>query len=696
MNKQISKILIILSLVIAVFAVSGFNANASAAITYNFYNAANTGLDNVNALVYDCQDSRCASVTVPSFKNTGNSNDYAPNTDLTITYPTNLETQYGYAVYYYREGYLPVESFANWHGTGSTTQNVIFHQKADCSSHIENFQIINADQPNLPIQIHVKAKLDATTYSAFSSNPNTPEYVPTQYKDFYSAETQVTLQIVDSSNHLVYAQSKNLNLYMDSSDEVNFEWVPSVSGIYKAVITTDVTDNQCSSQVSQSVQSNFSVVRNSLDKCYTLLNNLITSVVEPNVNENVQIKINKISNYRAENGDLTAIATNADLKIYDSNNNIVKQETRNIARNVNTVDPVEFSFNWTPTAKGYYTIQVHGIANDSLCNGKENLDETETMNSIVNDNIPPDNTYLNLRTINNKEVYENHVLRFSISSDYNGVSQLVFSANNLPSGATFNPLTHEFYYNPSYDTVSHSSLVNQILNLFGVDTLSKDFQVTFKVTDGKLSDQEVVRIRVDDVNRNPVLNKIADITINEGETIKITPSASDSDGDSIVYKYGYPLNLIGEWTTKTGDKGIYYVTIMAYDGFGGQAQQSFRIIVQESGNPIILEPIDNHELKLTALHLENDVIKAGNDLVVYTNIRNDGNLNEDQIKLRVTIPEIGIVEQKTINNLQENDQRSRIFIITIPENTKPGYYALKSQVFNGNSEETEAIEFKVV
>jgi hypothetical protein len=515
-----------------------------------------------------------------------------------------------------------------------------------------------------------------------------------EYKDFYSAETQVTLQIVDSNNNLVYTQHKSLNLYMDSSEEVNFEWVPSVSGKYKAVIITDVTDNQCSSQISQSVQSEFSVVRNSLDKCYTLLNNLRTSVVEPNVNENVQIKANKISNYRAENGDLTAIATNVDLKIYDSNNNLVKQEAKTIAKNSNTVDPVEFSFNWVPTAKGYYTIKVHGIANDSLCNGKENLDETETMNSIVNGQ--PTDVYLNLRTINNKEVNENHVLRFTIGADYNGASQLVFSANNLPSGATFNPSTHEFYYKPDYDTVIHSSLVNQVLNFLGIDTLSKDFQVTFKVIGGSLSDQEVVRIRVNDVNRKPVLNKIADITVNEGDTIKITPSATDEDGDSIRFTYGDPLNLIGEWTTKAGDRGIYYVTIMAFDGFGGEDQQSFRIIVQESGNPIILEPKCSYELSLTALHIENDVVKAGDDLVVYTSIRNDGNKNEDQIKLRITIPELGIVEQKTINNLQESDQRSRVFFITIPGNTKPGYYALKSQVFNGNSEETEAIEFEVV
>ena len=130
--------------VFAFLAVSSFNAEANAAITYNFYNDKGQSLDNVNALVYDCLDSKCANVKIPAFTNgdnLGNSNDYLPDTDLTITFPTRLETSYGYALYYYKEGYLPVESFANWAGNGATTHNIYFTQKAGCSSHIENFRM---------------------------------------------------------------------------------------------------------------------------------------------------------------------------------------------------------------------------------------------------------------------------------------------------------------------------------------------------------------------------------------------------------------------------------------------------------------------------------------------------------------------------------------------------------------------------
>lgn len=675
--------------------VSSINVNANAAITYNFYNDKGQSLDNVNALAYDCLDSKCVNVKIPAFTNgdnLGNSNDNPPNTDLTITFPTRLETQYGYGLYYYKDGYLPVESFANWAGNGATTHNIYFTKKDGCSSHIENFRIINADQPNLPIQILVKAKLDATTYSAFSSNPYTPEYVPMEFKDFYSAETKIVLKILDSDGRVVFLKEETLDLFMDSSDEVMFEWVPKKSGVYRAEIKTDVTDSQCSSSIPQSVTSGFSVVRTSLDKCYTLINNLMSSVVEPYPGENVKILANKISNYRDDTGNLQALGTDVNMKVYDPSGNLMNSQEKTLPKNLDTLNPAEFSFNFVPSKNGLYTIKVHGIANDPICSGKENLDETETMNLLVKDQGVID---LNLRTIGNKQVNENSELKIAVIADYNGRRNLRFSAANLPEGASFNEATKVFTYKPSYDTVSHS-LLNDVKRLIGID-LSKDFFVTFKVSDGRLSDQEIIRIKVIDVNRNPVLEQINDITVNEGSLVKISPSATDADNDDMRFSYQAPLNSNGEWRTKVGDRGLYLVKISVKDSFGAEDSQTVKITVLGEGEiPEEDKFVHKHDINTKSLFLEQEDVKAGDYLIVYTKVKNEGNRDESQVRIKITIPEIGIVEKKVINSLDKNDQRLRVFFIKIPENTIPGHYVLKSQVSNSMSQETEAIEFRVI
>ena len=66
--------------------------------------------------------------------------------------------------------------------------------------------------------------------------------------------------------------------------------------------------------------------------------------------------------------------------------------------------------------------------------------------------------------------------------------------------------------------------------------LSKSFYVQFSAS---ARDNQIVQniiITVKDVNTAPVIEDIEPITINEGETLKITPNAYDLDGDKIKDK----------------------------------------------------------------------------------------------------------------------------------------------------------------
>ncbi|MFH1649603.1 MAG: Ig-like domain-containing protein [Candidatus Woesearchaeota archaeon] len=56
------------------------------------------------------------------------------------------------------------------------------------------------------------------------------------------------------------------------------------------------------------------------------------------------------------------------------------------------------------------------------------------------------------------------------------------------------------------------------------------------------------------------------LTAIEGDLIKLRPRAVDPDGDEVTYSYSKPFSSAGEWQTKMGDAGNYFVTVTASDG----------------------------------------------------------------------------------------------------------------------------------
>jgi hypothetical protein len=83
-----------------------------------------------------------------------------------------------------------------------------------------------------------------------------------------------------------------------------------------------------------------------------------------------------------------------------------------------------------------------------------------------------------LTAIGAQSVYENRALSFDINAtDEDPGDTLVFSCDNLPSGATLNSATGEFAWTPSYRE-------------------SGIYDLSFVVSDGDLQDSEVVRVTV--------------------------------------------------------------------------------------------------------------------------------------------------------------------------------------------------------
>ncbi|MDR4497252.1 MAG: fibronectin type III domain-containing protein, partial [Candidatus Scalindua sp.] len=89
--------------------------------------------------------------------------------------------------------------------------------------------------------------------------------------------------------------------------------------------------------------------------------------------------------------------------------------------------------------------------------------------------------------------------------------------------------------------------------------------VTVTVSDGSLTDSKNVTITVINANRAPVLNPIANIVVNEGDTVILNPTATDPDGNALTFTYSGWMSS-KSYTTSYNDAGVHTVTVTVSDG----------------------------------------------------------------------------------------------------------------------------------
>lgn len=199
------------------------------------------------------------------------------------------------------------------------------------------------------------------------------------------------------------------------------------------------------------------------------------------------------------------------------------------------------SFIWNPgySAAGTYYIKFIATAGG--------LTDSETIAITVNNiNRPPV-----LNSIGNKAADENTLLSFTISASDSDGDEISYSVVGLPPGASFNTNSGVFSWTPSF-------------------TASGDYSVVFMANDNVITDSETITITVGNVERAPVLDSIGSKVIDENSLLSFTISATDPDGDSIIYSAtglpggaGFTTTGTFSWTPGIGAAGTYDVTFTA-------------------------------------------------------------------------------------------------------------------------------------
>jgi hypothetical protein len=195
-----------------------------------------------------------------------------------------------------------------------------------------------------------------------------------------------------------------------------------------------------------------------------------------------------------------------------------------------------------------------------------------------------------------------------------------------------------------------------------------DHKVTITASDGELSSTKEVTVRVNDVNRAPVLTQIQDLAIDEGDKITLLPVAQDSDGDKLSFVFSEPFTARGVWQTAAGDAGKYRVNVTVSDGELTDSIAFFIIVQTANQAPVItgladltVDEGDAVELDFTVTDAENDSISTKisgwMNSTTYTTTYDDAGDHE----VTVTASDATSTTTKTITITVDNKNRPPVF-----------------------------------
>ena len=106
---------------------------------------------------------------------------------------------------------------------------------------------------------------------------------------------------------------------------------------------------------------------------------------------------------------------------------------------------------------------------------------------------------------------------------------------------------------------------------------------------GNESEQSSASSTTTNINQPPVLNTIANITVNEGATVALSPAATDLDGDALTYTYSGWMTS-SSYTTNYTDAGTHTVTVTVSDSILVDTQD-VNITVLNTNQPPVLDSI---------------------------------------------------------------------------------------------------------
>jgi hypothetical protein len=165
-------------------------------------------------------------------------------------------------------------------------------------------------------------------------------------------------------------------------------------------------------------------------------------------------------------------------------------------------------------------------------------------------------------------------------------------------------------------------------------------------------------------NNPPVLNHINDITVLNGETVKITAYATDADGDTITYSIDdSDFTQSGStFTWEDAQTGDYTITITASDGNASDSD-TFELEVQRR----------THNVDIDTLTISKDEFNPEDVARIDLTINNNGNIDEENIVCQASVSALGVTISTGYFDLDQDDSISKTLQFTMPKTAKGTY-----------------------
>jgi hypothetical protein len=323
-------------------------ASASYDYTTNwFYNG--NSVNGVRAINFVCNDNGCYTLGTRLSDGASSSNS------IVVSYPVPSMSSYGYATYWLASGFRVMQLNFKPTASGSYTRSVNFEKYSNCAANV------NSISASASINEGQLLNITANIQSALQQSGNLPYGEPNDadiVRDYFSAQTNVVLNIRDATNNIVYTETKQVYIREDTSMDVSFSWTPSYSqaGNYNVEIATSVPDAKCSSASARTSSASVAV------------NNVNAAPV-----------LDAIGSKAVKTGNLLGFAVNAS----DSDGGALTYSASGLPAGA-SFNAATKLFSWTPSSSQVGNYHVNFSVSDGL------LSDSEDVLISVSDGTPND------------------------------------------------------------------------------------------------------------------------------------------------------------------------------------------------------------------------------------------------------------------------------------------------------------------
>ncbi len=349
-------------------------------------------------------------------------------------------------------------------------------------------------------------------------------------------------------------------------------------------------------------------------------------------------------------------------------------------------DSLSGAFNWTPTydqSGSYPAVKISVIERTGSALSTSTTFDI-TVNHVNRNPVLPD--------VADAGGPENSAISFTLEEgsdpDVEDKGRLTYSAQNMPMGATFNPETRTFSWTPTFEQSG----------VYTVDFLIHD------PAGGVYRDGAT--ITVDHVDRKPVLEPLADATINEAEQLQLTLSGQDPDQED-QDKLSYRAENLPEgatfdaqtatfsWTPTYDQSGTYEDILFIFQAGALSDSSTLTVTVNHVNRPPVLDAIANQQtdenapLSFTISGSDPDVEDAGKLVYTAQNLPQGATFDQDSLVFNWTP---GFDQSGTYDNVgftvsdPAGLQSSQTLTITVDHvNRTPALAAIAAQSVDENS-----------